>query len=133
MRTLRPGIVRRLPFVAALTLACLVSPALAQPAGWQTSGPSLASVNAISAVPDTAVVYAGGSDYLASESAIFRSDDGGRTWTSLLAAARGDHVSDPLAATGDGPRVFAGGPSAGGPLPSYRPTTRRPACASPNP
>ena len=69
----------------------------AQPAGWHTSGPTLTSVNAISAAPDTeTTVYVGASIYEASQSAIFGSTDGGGTWTALFEPSRGDYLSELL-------------------------------------
>jgi hypothetical protein len=106
--------------LAAVVLAA-TPPADAQIAGWQTSGPPLSSVNGISTAADSeTTVYAGASQYDASQSGLFESADGGQTWTELFEAERGDYLSEILADSRDSARLFAGVLGAGGITKIYR-------------
>ncbi|MEP6994314.1 MAG: sialidase family protein [Acidobacteriota bacterium] len=76
--------------------------------GWRTSGPVLYQVNAVSTTPaDDPVVYAAASIYSASESALFRSADGGKTWNTLV-EAQGEFYSEILVDPRQSQRVYAG-------------------------
>ncbi len=110
---------------AAIMLLAGPPTARAQIAGWQTFGPLLTSVNAISTAADSeATVYAGASQYDASQSALFGSTDGGQTWDALLEAERGDYLSEILSDPRDSSRIFAGMLGAGGITKIFRSTNR---------
>jgi photosystem II stability/assembly factor-like uncharacterized protein len=116
--------IARAAFASAVLSAASLS-ALAQIAGWQTSGPPLPSVNGISTAADAEdTVYAGASQYDVSQSGLFVSTDGGRSWTRLFEAERGDYLSDILADPRDGDRLFAGVLGAGGITKIFRSTDR---------
>ena len=54
---------------------------------WLTSGPAYPTIESIALVPgDESIVYAAARDPESSTSGLFRSDDGGRTWTLLAQA-----------------------------------------------
>jgi photosystem II stability/assembly factor-like uncharacterized protein len=109
------------PWRAALFLTAFAAPAvLAQP-GWETSGPPGARANAVSAsAGDDARVYAAASILDSSSSAIYRSDDGGRTWTAIVEAPGGDSYSEVFADPRGGQRVFAAAQKATGATDIYR-------------
>jgi hypothetical protein len=103
----RPLALLRLLLGASLCLT--VATAQAQVAGWSTSGPELTSVNAIGTAADAeATAYVGASTYEASQSAIFKTTDGGQTWEALFEASRGEYLSAILVDPRDGQRIFAG-------------------------
>lgn len=106
--------------IAALTAAA--GPAIARP-GWATSGPPLNQVNSVVAPPDAgAVVYAVGSQFEASQSALFASSDGGETWDPLVEAPRGDYYSEIFVDPRDTRRLFAGSQTSAGNTKIYRST-----------
>jgi photosystem II stability/assembly factor-like uncharacterized protein len=83
-------------------------------AAWTSSGPELSQVNAVSADPGAeSRVYATGSLFAASQSAIYRSDDGARTWTAVDQAPQGEFFAEVYADPRGGGRVFAGSQAAG--------------------
>lgn len=93
-----------------LLFAAASSRALAQGAGWETYGPPLFQVGAVATPADNAAVYAASSDFAAGQSAIFRSPDGGLTWTTVVAAAAGEFYSDILVDPGNPATLYAGAP-----------------------
>ncbi len=93
---------------AVLLLACLTGAALAQTAGWETYGPALFEVNAVTTGSDELTVYAGGADYAASQAALFKSVDAGRRWETLLHAEPGEFFSDILVDPGSSATIYAG-------------------------
>ena len=53
-------------------------------AAWTSAGPELSQVNSVSADPSTdGRVYASGSLFAASQSALYGSDDGAHSWSPL--------------------------------------------------
>ncbi len=93
---------------AALCLLALLTPAAAVRAAWQTSGPAGARANAVSAAGgEPAVAYAAATVLESSTSALYRTDDGGQSWTGLVEAARGDSYAQVYADPRGGGRVFA--------------------------
>jgi photosystem II stability/assembly factor-like uncharacterized protein len=83
-------------------------------AGWTSAGPELSQVNAVSADPaDDAAVYASGSLFAASQSALYRSGDAGRSWTALEEAPSGEFFAEVYADPRGGGRVFAGSQASG--------------------
>ena len=88
---------------------------------WQSSGPPLYQVNAVAADPSQdSAVYAAASIYSVSESAIFRSPDGGRTWAPLVDASPGEFFSEVEVDRHDSRRVYAGAHAPGGGANLYR-------------
>src|SRR4051812_43924956 len=84
-------------------------------AAWSSSGPELNQVNAISPDPDAdAWLYASGSIYGASQSAVYGSEDAARTWGALEEAPRGEYFAEIFADPRGLGRVFAGSQLAGG-------------------
>ena len=87
---------------------------LAQRVGWETFGPPLYQVNAIEAAPGSrTTVYAAGSIYQESQSAVFVSDDGGRSWRTLLQAPSGSFYTELLVDPNDPRTILVGSTSAG--------------------
>ncbi|MFY9551685.1 MAG: hypothetical protein WAU32_11080 [Thermoanaerobaculia bacterium] len=111
----------------ALAIAAFLSAApfaVARP-GWVTSGPPLPQSNSVSAPPDAdAVVYAVGSQFDATQSALFASSDAGQTWNPLVEAPRGDYYSEIFVDPRDSQRLFAGAQTAAGNTKIYRSTDR---------
>jgi photosystem II stability/assembly factor-like uncharacterized protein len=65
----------------------------AQAGGWETHGPAYPDVHAIALSPDDdRVVYAGAFDPASGRSALFRSTDGGDSWTDLADAPFGEVI-----------------------------------------
>jgi photosystem II stability/assembly factor-like uncharacterized protein len=105
-------------------LVLIASPSFPTPeptASWQTSGPPLYQVNAVATDPaqDTAV-YAAASIYSASQSALFRSSDGGRTWDPLVEAPHGEFYSEIMVDPHSPQRIYAGTQGNGGVMNLYR-------------
>jgi hypothetical protein len=112
---------RRLAGVVGLL--CL--PAAATLPGWQTSGPSGTRVNAVSAAPDDDNrAYAAATILESATSALFRTDDGGLSWTGLDEAGPGDSFGEIFADPRDGHRVFASAQRATGATEVYRSVDR---------
>jgi hypothetical protein len=83
-------------------------------ASWSTAGPELSQVNAVSPDPFAdAVVYATGSLFAASQSAVFGSEDGARSWQPLQQAPSGEFFAEVYADPRGGGRVFAGSQATG--------------------
>jgi hypothetical protein len=80
--------------------------------GWKSGGPALQHVSALAVAPDDdSLVYAGAFDFLAGSllpaSSLYRSDDGGRSW-SVLSQAPAAEIIDFLAVDpADGSRLAA--------------------------
>jgi photosystem II stability/assembly factor-like uncharacterized protein len=98
-----------------LLAAMLVVPSFAanaqpvQVGGWESSGPELYQVNAVTAAPDDdRTVYAGSSIYEVSQSAVFVSTDSGRNWRALVEATAGDFFSEILVDPNDTRTIYAG-------------------------
>src|SRR5215468_3909103 len=105
--------------VAAVGLAALVAAsANAQTASrqapqsiasWRSAGPELSQVNSLSPDPgDDAAVYAVGSLFAASQSALYGSEDSAGSWTALDEAPRGEFFAEVYADPRGGGRIFAG-------------------------
>ncbi len=93
---------------AALWIFALAAPAALALPGWETSGPEGARPNAVSAPgDDDARAYAAATILDSSTSALYRTDDAGRTWTALVESNRGDSYAQVFADPRDGFRVFA--------------------------
>src|SRR5215471_16354392 len=90
MERMRRGVLR-----AILVLGVVSAPASAQ-TGWESFGPPLFQVTDVATALDDGTVYASSSDTLAGQSAIFKSIDGGKTWTALVQAASGEYYGDVL-------------------------------------
>ncbi len=97
-----------------------VSLALAQSNSWVTYGPPLFQVNAVATGADETAVYAASADYDAVQSTIFRSPDGGRTWTPLVDASRGEYYGDILVGPGTPATIYAGALGTAGATNLYR-------------
>jgi hypothetical protein len=83
-------------------------------AGWTSAGPELTQVNAVSAdASDDAAVYATGSLFAASQSALYRSRDAARSWTALEEASQGEFFAEIYADPRGGGRIFAGSQASG--------------------
>ena len=116
--------IARVVFTAAVVWPGRLRRTRRSPAG-RRFGPPLTSVNGISTAADSETeVYAGASQYDASQSALFGSTDGGQTWTELFEADRGDYLSEILADPRDSGRLFAGVLGAGGITKIYRSNDR---------
>lgn len=101
------------PFLARiLGLVLLASPSFPPPkptGAWQTSGPPLYQVNAVATDPgEDAAVYAAASIYSVSQSALFRSSDGGRSWDPLVEAPGGEFYSEITVDPYQPQRIYAG-------------------------
>lgn len=96
---------------AALCLAALsafAAPAAVAFPGWETGGPEGTRANAVSAAAgDDRRVYAAASILESSTSALYRSDNAGKTWTALREAPRGDSYAAVFADPRVADRVFA--------------------------
>ncbi len=76
--------------------------------GWSSSGPSGTRANSVSAAPDhDGRAYAAATILESGTSALYRTDDAGRTWTGLVEAGTGDVFSEIFADPRGGSRVFA--------------------------
>ena len=83
--------------------------------GWRTAGPALYQVNAVATEPaNETAVYAAASIYGVSESAVFRSANGGRSWTTLVEASPGTFYSELLVDPRQPLRIYAGALDPGG-------------------
>jgi photosystem II stability/assembly factor-like uncharacterized protein len=109
------------PWRAALLLTAFATPAALALPGWETSGPPGARANGVSAsAGNDARVYAAASILESSSSALYRSDDGGRTWTAIIEAPGGDSYSEIFADPRSGERIFAAALKATGATDIYR-------------
>jgi photosystem II stability/assembly factor-like uncharacterized protein len=89
-------------------------PAPASIAAWTSAGPELSQVNAVSPDPGTeGTVYASASLFAASQSAVYGSEDGARSWTPLDEAPRGEFFAEVYADPRGGRRIFAGSQASG--------------------
>jgi hypothetical protein len=89
-------------------------PVPASIAGWRSSGPDLSQVNSISPDPSAEnTVYATGSLFGASQSALYESQDAARSWTPLEEAVTGEVFAEIYADPRGGGRVFAGSQATG--------------------
>jgi hypothetical protein len=93
-----------------IALAAVAARLRAQSGGWETFGPPLFQVSAVATPADNASVYAASSDFAAGQSAIFRSPDGGLSWTTVVQAAAGEFYSDLLVDPGNSATLYAGAP-----------------------
>jgi hypothetical protein len=92
-------------------------------ASWTSGGPALNQVNAVSPDPnDEGTVYASASLFAASQSAIYGSVDGARTWTPLEEVPSGEFFAEVYADPRGGRRVFAGTQASGFGTRVYRST-----------
>ena len=92
----------------ARALAILALPAAIAISSWGSFGPGGTRVNSVSAAADhDGRAYAAATILESGTSALFRTDDAGRTWTGLLEAGGGDAFSDVFADPRGGSRVFA--------------------------
>jgi photosystem II stability/assembly factor-like uncharacterized protein len=105
------------PVLSAAGLAALLAasrPAPQSIAAWSSTGPELSQSNSVSPDPVTdGRVYATGSLFAASQSAIYGSDDGARTWNPLDGATGGEFFAEVYADPRGGRRVFAGSQASG--------------------
>ncbi len=93
---------------AVLCVPVLLTPAAAVLAIWQNSGPPGTRANAVSASGnEPSVAYAAATVLESSTSALYRTDDGGQSWTALAEASRGDSYAQIFADPRVGGRVFA--------------------------
>ena len=113
-------------------LAGLVAlPAAVTLSGWETSGPSGTRANAVSAAPDDdGRAYAAATILESATSALYRTDDGGLSWTGLVEAGSGDSFGEIFADPRDGQRVFASAQRATGVTEVYRSVDRGEAWAT---
>ena len=83
--------------------------------GWTSSGPVLYQTSSVAmGSQDQSVVYAASSRYdFPSQSALFRSPDGGRSWTTLVQASEGEFYSEIAVDPRDSQRLYAGADAAG--------------------
>ncbi|HTR04462.1 MAG TPA: hypothetical protein VMN82_14825 [Thermoanaerobaculia bacterium] len=95
-------------------LALLPAAALSQSIGWESFGPPLFQVSAISTPADDQTVYAASADATAGQSAIFRSTDGGSHWSGVVQAASGEFYADLLVDPGNAATLYAGAPASVG-------------------
>jgi photosystem II stability/assembly factor-like uncharacterized protein len=106
---------------AARFLAILSAPAAIVLPGWDTSGPAGTRATSVSAAPDDdRRAYAAATILESSTSALYRTDDGGRSWTGLVEAGTGDAFSEIFADPRDGNRVFASAQHGNGVTDVYR-------------
>lgn len=92
-------------------------------ASWRSGGPELNQVNSVSPDPNEEdTVYASASIFAASESALYGSEDGARTWTPLEEAPQGEFFAEIYADPRGGGRVFAGSQANGFGTRFYRST-----------
>jgi hypothetical protein len=109
----------------AAALGFVSLPAAITLPGWETSGPSGTRVNAVSAAPDDdSRAYAAATILESATSALYRTDDGGLSWTGLAEAGPGDSFGEIFADPRDGQRVFASAQRATGATEIYRSTDR---------
>jgi photosystem II stability/assembly factor-like uncharacterized protein len=93
---------------AARALAILAAPAAIAVSGWESFGPPGTRVNSVSAArDDESRAYAAATILESATSALYRTDDAGRTWTGLVEAGAGDAYSEIFADPRDPDRVFA--------------------------
>ena len=85
----------------------------AQGAGWETFGPALFQVNALSTPAQNLTVYAASADPTSGASGIFGSTDGGNTWNALVNAPANEVYADILADGVDAGTLYAGAPDTG--------------------
>jgi len=105
---------------AFVLLAACASRALAQSPAWETFGPPLFQVNAVATAPDELTVYSGSADFSAGQSAIFRSVNGGHTWSTVVQAASGEFYSDLLVDPANPATLYAGALASGSTTRIYR-------------
>jgi photosystem II stability/assembly factor-like uncharacterized protein len=92
----------------ARALAILAAPAAVAVSGWMSFGPAGTRVNSVSAAPDDdGVAYAAATVLESARSALYRTEDAGRSWTGLVEANSGDAYSEIFADPRDPQRVFA--------------------------
>lgn len=112
---------RSLPLLLLAAAAPFQGPMLT--GGWRSGGPPLYQVNAVATDPSQeAVVYAAASIYSASQSALFRSPDGGKTWEPLVESLTGDFYSAVLVDPRTPQRIYAGAQGSSGAGILYRST-----------
>ena len=109
----------------ARALAIVAVPAAIVVSGWSTGGPAGTRANSVSAAPDDDLrAYAAATILESATSALFRTDDGGRSWTGLLEAGPGDAFSEIFADPRDGQRVFSSAQRGNGSTEVYRSNDR---------
>lgn len=83
--------------------------------GWTTSGPVLSQVSSVATGPeDHNAVYAASSRYdFPSQSALFRSPDGGKSWSTLVLASQDEFYSEIAVDPRDSQRLYAGAAASG--------------------
>jgi len=112
---MRALLAARIRTLAVVLLAVPGFPTPRPTTGWQSSGPPLYQVNAVAADPgEDSAVYAAASIYSVSQSALFRSPDGGSTWVPLVDAPSGEFFSEVEADRHDPGRIYAGSQAPGG-------------------
>ena len=106
---------------AVRALAIFAAPAAIAVSGWESSGPAGTRVNSVSAAPDDdGRAYAAATILESSTSALYRTDDAGRTWTGLVEAGAGDAFSEIFADPRNPNRVFASAQRGQGATDVYR-------------
>ena len=106
---------------AVRALAILAAPAAIAVSGWETFGPAGTRVNSVSAAGDAdGRAYAAATILESSTSALYRTDDAGRTWTGLIEAGAGDAFSGIFADPRNAQRVFASAQRGQGATEIYR-------------
>ena len=109
----------------ARALAIVAVPAALVVSSWSTGGPAGTRANSVSAAPDDDLrAYASVTILESATSALFRTDDGGRSWLGLREAGPGDAFSEIFADPRDGHRVFASAQRSNGSTEVYRSTDR---------
>jgi hypothetical protein len=77
-------------------------------AGWETHGPDFGRIQALAVSPfDDRVVYAGALNDSSQQSALFKSADGGGSWTELSVAPPGESISGLAIDPGNASRMLA--------------------------
>jgi photosystem II stability/assembly factor-like uncharacterized protein len=110
---------------AARAMAILAVPSAIVVSGWKSSGPPGTRANSVSAAPDDdGRAYAAATILESATSALYRTEDGGSSWTGLVEAGSGDVFSEVFADPRDGHRVFASAQRAAGATEVYRSVDR---------
>jgi photosystem II stability/assembly factor-like uncharacterized protein len=105
----------------ARALAILAAPAAIAVSGWESFGPPGTRVISVSAAArDDGRAYAAATILESATSALYRTDDGGRSWTGLVEAGAGDAFSEIFADPRDPNRVFASAQRGNGVTDVYR-------------
>ncbi len=106
---------------AARAVAILAVPSAIVVSGWKSTGPAGTRANSVSAAPDDdGRAYVAATILESATSALFRTDDGGSSWSGLTEAGAGDAFSEVFADPLDGNRVYSSAQRASGSTEVYR-------------